>query len=216
VDRKTKRQKILAGEYVEPIPKKEEPKKMSLSVVCHKDKFIYVPVLGCGNERIVKTITSVTGVSRIDYIDDDYIKNPGYFTFTFVKNPLNRLCEFYVNNITKTASEVQLGVDELTKRANHMSFEDFITRVSEIEPKELIEAIRPASLIPEVDFVGKCENAEEDIDKLCNTIGQGYGGDWWTEIQFDDIHQEFFTLNNFPIVREHYQKDLERFEYETY
>ena len=183
------------------------------SIISHRDKFIYVPMPGISDDGIVKSISQVTKSSRVDYIDNDYIESPGYFTFTFVKHPLNKLCEYYMDNILNDVNQIQLGRDELSKRANHMSFEDFILYISEISPKELRMELQPAYSIPEVEFVGKFENFQDDFKTVSQTIGREYYGTWCKDYCTNDIYQDFFTSEIFELIKSHYQKDLDRFNY---
>jgi len=168
---------------------------------------------GISDDGIVKSISQVTKSSRVDYIDNDYIESPGYFTFTFVKHPLNKLCEYYMDNILNDVNQIQLGRDELSKRANHMSFEDFILYISEISPKELRMELQPAYSIPEVEFVGKFENFQDDFKTVSQTIGREYYGTWCKDYCTNDIYQDFFTSEIFELIKSHYQKDLDRFNY---
>jgi hypothetical protein len=190
---------------------------IDVSIVSHRHKFIYTPAIGCADDLVSRAIIdNAKGANnRIDYIDNEFIQNPGYFTFTFIKHPLDRLVEFYIKNVALSNQQVQFGTDELTKRGNYLSFEEYMKHIAEIDSEDLRPHLRPLHLlIPDtIEFIGKCENFEEDWQKVCEKIGEELVGDWKRFAVSDTIYPDFFEPTVYDMVKSYYEPDLQRFGY---
>jgi len=100
-----------------------------------------------------------------------------YYSFTFVRNPLTRLHSAYlflrqggINNRDHAWSKKYLKVVN--------SFEDFV--LNYLGEDEIINHIHflpqhyfvcDGSMNPEVNFIGRYENLDDDFGKICRTLG---------------------------------------------
>ncbi|TWE00625.1 sulfotransferase family protein [Peribacillus frigoritolerans] len=68
-----------------------------------------------------------------------------------------------------------------------------------------------------VDFVGKYENLEEDMMKMCKEIGLAYDG-WLPKAKGNyrknqNHYHKFYTLEQKQIVEKYFKKEIELFDY---
>ena len=139
-----------------------------------------------------------------DDMSDEKINN--YFTFTFVRNPFDRLVSAF-NHIV------------LHNRGEDITFEDFVKNgLSENNTHW-----RPQSDYVEmdgyqiVDFIGQYENLQEDWRYVADKIGVSntlpmIRWNNWPPVVSD--YREHYTDELVDIASEYYKKDLELFDYE--
>ena len=112
--------------------------------------------------------------------DDQYIYssptayNPndfaGYFKFAFVRDPLKRFLSAWKNKVLES-NYFQFSAQEHQKMQN---LDNFIEWVSGFDLRHCDEHLRlQVSLIDinNVDFLGRMNNFESDLRKVCNIIG---------------------------------------------
>lgn len=146
-----------------------------------------------------------------------------YFSFAFVRNPYTRLysaysflkrggfdqkdMEFSENIISKYPTFEQF-IEEWLSRENIYSYNHFIPQYT---------FLCDGSFKPEVDFIGRFENIEEDFQTIAKQLG--------VSVQLPHHNQtvrkkkpleEFMTNKLFKKVAKVYSEDFEIFEYSKY
>jgi hypothetical protein len=128
-----------------------------------------------------------------------------YTTFTFVRNPWDRIVSLYhyqrkINS--NRSSLAQESFDEWIKGGGTGTVRKLVSEFICDENGKVI-----------VDFVGRFENLEQDFNKVCNMIG--------VDCQLPHVnrtvrteYRDYYTRETREIVRSIAQPDIEMFGYE--
>ena len=135
-----------------------------------------------------------------------------YFSWTFVRNPWDRLVSAYFNKIV---DKFQSGL--VSWRGKIKSFEEFIL---EIEKNDVIDLkcdrhIRSLhTFFPSnVNFVGKFEKLQEDFNLICDKTGIQQKELLVENKSRHNHYTEYYNDETRLIVAEKYAKDIEYFGY---
>ncbi len=162
------------------------------------------------------------GVEELEDWDD-------YFKFAFVRNPWDRLVSWY-SMIRANLSEVQETEQRPWHKLlryvqdNSATFEEFIHNCTdEVEIKEGIRysfAYNQLDYVTDehgkmlVDFIGRLENFDEDIQRVFRRIGFELETVPRINPSEHRHYSTFYTPETEMIVRERFERDIEYFGYE--
>ena len=163
------------------------------------------------------------------------------FTFTFVRNPFDRLVSAFNHVVMENLIRIQLKNETIKQKHLFMLFDLFVMRglknwdKDDISMQSASSHWMPQSFFVEfdgyqmVDFVGKYENLETDWKYVANKIqvseelpfvGISMTGKEYKKTRelIQNIHYSEFYKNQeiIDIVREFYKRDIELFNYELY
>ena len=166
--------------------------------------------------------------------EDVLSKYSNYFKFCFVRNPWDRLVSCYLNR-AKFFKENQdrFGKDIYEGLLNYrnlwggyrfksdMSFPDFVREIGKI-PDELSDphfrsqhafiTDKKGKML--VDFTGKFENLEKDLEKICSKIGiKDAVLPHLKKSSLRSHYSGYYTEKEIETVRKRYKKDIEAFGY---
>jgi len=146
------------------------------------------------------------------------IKNEKYFSFTFVRNPFDRLYSSYMflkkggmNHYDRVAFETYLS--------EFKDFEDFvlngldnslISKITHLIPQHKYLCDKKGLIL--VDFVGRFENLEDDIILLSKKLKKDIELDHYNYNKKKN-YREAYTDEMIVKVYQVYQKDIDIFEY---
>ena len=146
------------------------------------------------------------------------IKNEKYFSFTFVRNPFDRLYSAYIflkkggmNHHDRLAFETHLSEFE--------DFEDFvlngldnklISQITHLIPQHEYLCDKKGSIL--VDFIGRFENLDDDIILLSKKLKKDIKLSHHNYNKKKD-YREAYTDEMIEKVYQVYQKDIDIFEY---
>ncbi|QNF28464.1 sulfotransferase family 2 domain-containing protein [Metabacillus elymi] len=124
-----------------------------------------------------------------------------YYKFCFERDPWDKVISAYYFIATKKSNE-------------KITFEQFLDTYVTFPYNYPLYTIDDRVV---VDFVGKYENLEEDIMKICKEIGLPYDG-WLPKAKGNyrknrDHYTKFYTLEQKQIVERYYKKEIELFDY---
>ena len=135
-----------------------------------------------------------------------------YFTFSFVRNPWDKMVSQYNYTIAKRKDLLDhIGI---TKSA---SFEEYINCVSSTEIFVQWDQQYKFLYINKkcvVDFIGRFENLQEDFNVVCNKIGIPQQQLPHKNATKHKHYTEYYDDETRQIVAEKYAKDIEYFGYE--
>jgi chondroitin 4-sulfotransferase 11 len=133
-----------------------------------------------------------------------------YFSWTFVRNPWDRLVSTYFNKIV---NHFQSGMESF----RGISFEEFVV---ELEKTDVIDSkcdrhIRSLhTLFPSnINFIGRFENLQEDFNMVCDKIGIPQQELPQKNKGKHKHYTEYYDDETREIVAEKYAKDIEYFGY---
>ena len=170
-------------------------------------KLIYFDVPKCASASIRKFFFRNRNSLSMRNPEEELDK---YFKFTFVRNPWDRMVSNWKMFTTKPLRIKQLR--SMTDR-DLTEFKDFVQFAAHTKNHHW----QPQSLyLPEkLDFIGRLETFNEDINRLLDTIGRE--GMHQPIGHFNKINRkkywEYYTPSIVDLVAEMYSEDIERFEY---
>jgi hypothetical protein len=139
-----------------------------------------------------------------------------YFKFTLVRNPWDRILSFYLNKIH--------GKDVLS--GNFGTYPDFsdcktfrdailVLTTKNIEDCNYHYRLQTKSFPSDnIDFIGRCENFQEDFNTICDKIGIPKQKLPHLNKTKHKSYTEYYDDETKQIVAEKYAKDIEYFGYE--
>ena len=149
----------------------------------------------------------------------------GYFRFSFVRNPWDRLVSCWLNKVASFLRNRRYDAFEIwypnVPLDSEMSFDDFVRFVCRV-PNALCERhIMPQAsfFMPgEVDFIGRVETASDDLAYVIQRLDLG---DNALECLLQRMHRtegrknytEYYDTELRRLVGERYAEDIERFGY---
>jgi hypothetical protein len=126
-------------------------------------------------------------LASLSYLKKSY---PDYFTVTFVRNPFFRIRSYF-------------GYARKHTKKLKINFDRFVESHTKLAPcVKFIDC--------ECDFIGKVENFNEDIDRLCKILDVNY-----EKIPHSNRStlKPYYTEKTKKIIEDYYKEDLERFNY---
>jgi hypothetical protein len=157
---------------------------------------------------------AIRGMPELDAWDE-------YYKFAFVRNPWDRLVSWY-SMVTKFPR----GGNELWRyvRNNSSTFKEFIYNCTdEVEIRKgvyysftynQLDYVTDENGNLLVDFIGRLENFDEDVQKVFNRIGIGLETVPHKNRSKHQHYSTFYTPDTEMIVRERFKRDIEYFGYE--
>ena len=198
-------------------------------MISHKHKFIFIHIPKCAGTTIERTLydyaSDVSDIMpdckwsirtknlRNEHLFNSIDKHNDYFTFTFCRNPYDRLVSAYTFFKLK---EKYHTFNNFIKNSNVFKNCEKILKKDFCQTTGLIYHFLPGVYFIKhgVDFIGKVENLQEDFDIVCDKIGiprKELSQVYKTKHKH---YTEYYNDETRKIVAEIYAKDIEYFGYE--
>ena len=191
-------------------------------MISDKHKFIFIHIPKCGGNSIGSSHYTGFGHNlrqkNFKYFKDTERKHTAQFTFTFVRNPWDRLVSsyFYLKNGGNCKED---KTDFENFFIHYSSFEDMLLNwndifYNQIHFKPQWEWICDDDENIIVDYVGRVENFQEDFNIVCDKIGIPRQQLPHKNKSKHKYYTEYYDDETKQIVAEKYAKDIEYFGYE--
>jgi chondroitin 4-sulfotransferase 11 len=187
----------------------------------HKCIFIHIPKNAGTSVRSNLKLDSNLGhqpLSWYENLDNDKYKS--YFKFCFVRNPWDRLVSAYFYLKEKQSSRrSSIAARDLT---NHFqSFDDFVIHWINDENIYKEKVFFPQHYfmknqmgILSMDFVGRVENINSDIETIMNAIGMSNQSKLSNINKSKrDSYKNYYSIKSRKIVETIYSEDIKLFDY---
>lgn len=183
-------------------------------MISHRNKCIFVHIIKTGGISVATALSMEA--KQCHYfakdirilVGDDLWKE--YFTFTFVRNPWDKIVSQYFYNGKKFS---------MSLCGRELSFEDYVKefiandrRYTTFEPQNLPNIIDNNREIL-VDFVGRFENLNKDFKYICKELGV-------KNIELPTLnsskhkhYSEYYNNETKNIVADKFKDDIEYFNY---
>tara|TARA_Y100000310_G_C20552192_1_gene748657 strand:+ start:306 stop:866 length:561 start_codon:yes stop_codon:yes gene_type:complete len=178
----------------------------------HRCIFIHVPKTG-GN-----SIKTILGLHRhlhspASHKPEELLSE--YFSFSFVRNPWDRLVSSYVY-LKNGGMGSKLDMDAKEKYIdNFKTFKDFVLNIDQTGlPNQQHLRQQTFWIDRELDFIGKFENLQQDFNKVCDKLDILKQELPHTNKTNHKHYTEYYDDETRQIVAEKYAKDIEYFGYE--
>ncbi|MEE2975632.1 MAG: sulfotransferase family 2 domain-containing protein [Thermodesulfobacteriota bacterium] len=165
----------------------------------HPYKFVYFVIHKNGTRSIFNLFNFKQ--ESFKFYDPNMYKD--YFTWTMVRNPWDRLVSAYINKASKKYGP--------WSKFENLTFSDFIYNKEGIENSHT--CIQNTQIPPDIDFIGKYENFQEDFDIICDKIGIPRHELPHKNASKHKHYTEYYDDETRQIVAEKYAKDIEYFGY---
>jgi len=147
-------------------------------------------------------------------------KHSPYFKFCFVRNPWDRLVSCYQQKIleapwvNRSLNHPGFRWDLVRKKASFKEFVLEITNTNENLEKDThwapIHSFIPVS---KLDFIGKIENFQEDVNVVCDKIGIPHQKLPHLNKTKHKHYTEYYDDETRQIIAEKYARDIDSFGY---
>ena len=190
-------------------------------MINHKHKFVFIHIPKTGGTSIEclfinnAHIKDVAGKhNMVSDIGSEFLKK--YFTFTFVRNPWDRMVSYYKFRIKRSFNMFNHG--ESFKEWIRFLCSDEVQKINayhfNLAIKNQREFLVNESNEISVDFIGRFENFQQDFDTICDKIGIPQQQLPHKNATKHKHYTEYYDDETREIVAEKYAKDIEYFEYE--
>jgi hypothetical protein len=166
----------------------------------HSYKFVYFVIHKTGT----RSIFDLFGFQKEDFKIYDPNRYKEYFTWTLVRNPWDRLVSTYKDKASK-------GYGPWCNFKN-LTFSDFIINKEGI--KNSHTCVQKTQFPPNIDFIGRFENLQEDFNTICDKIGMPRQELPHKNKSKHKHYTEYYDDETRQIVAEKFAKDIEYFGYE--
>ena len=194
------------------------------SMICLKNKFIFIHIPKCCGSSIEKTLADDSCIFKsgtwphnlklkyplnhctLDDIEESKVLHPNFdkfYSFTFVRNPFDRLVSeyFYLKNRLKLSDDIKKELIYLAERSlNGVMGNHCVSQYKFINNK--------------INFIGKFENLQQDFNIVCDKIGIPQQQLLHINKSKHKHYTEYYDDETREIVAEKYAKDIEYFDYE--
>jgi chondroitin 4-sulfotransferase 11 len=171
----------------------------------------------CNKDNVERTITESHHTSK-----EDYIKQNGeeiweeYFTFSFVRNPW----DWFVSNFfwdLYQYEKARAEGREIKRRREFIVDEcnsDFTTYLKKgaSRPKWFVFT-QASDFIGDVNFLGRFENLEEDMQTICAHLGIEYDNFPYENKMNREKYTNYYDSETANIVHNLFEKDIKKFNY---
>jgi hypothetical protein len=136
---------------------------------------------------------------------------PDYFTFSFVRNPFDRVVsEYFYRQDQQPEMDFKSFLFSVVLPERQGYFERHIFSDHYFDQIQFLTDERGHTL---VDFVGRFENLEKDFNKICRMIGQ--------DLKLPHMgktirrsYRDYYDHESIDLVSQVYQRDLRAFHYQ--
>lgn len=216
--------------------------KMPRAVLLEKHKAIYVPIpkvactsllIACSELLEMKKTPDLSSVHETYFPCckgfGEQAKYRNYFKFAFVRNPWDRLVSCYGNKIKQDPNfndhwfknGVSRGLSKYDGAFKAgMSFEEFAYIVADIPDMEAEKHFRSQNTFIcdkageiSVNFIGKFENLNEDLNSVFNNIGLESREIPHVQKSSRKVYREYYSESLKSRISDRYEKDIFLFNY---
>lgn len=196
-------------------------------LVCEKYKIIF-----CGNAKVatssVKDYFKNQNIQMIKRPYSEFNKYKNYFSFSFVRNPWERMVSLYCNKIVSpNRANKKTGVDICFERYGDifyagMSFSEFVKNIVSLDQTDLDPHIYPQhwrtcaigtqNII--LNFIGRFESINKDWRLVCKTSGLPFKKlEHKNKIRRRCHYSYYYNTEIKNIVSQYWSTDINLFHY---
>lgn len=173
-------------------------------------KFLHFMTYKTAKTSILKSYDFTVNQRIMDFNQETYSLYPGYFTFTFVRNPWDRIVSCY-HFFRRKQTDLKFPWTEKFKEYFMNDFSYFIKNITKIDDKHVYPQFL---LFPStIDFIGRFENLQQDYDVVCDKIGMPPKKLQVFNLTSHKHYTEYYNDETVGIVAELYSKDIDYFNY---
>lgn len=195
-------------------------------MISHDLKCVFIHIPKCAGTSVYKSL-------KLDFLGSGHaiaskhfeFLDQGYFSFSFVRNPWDRIasCYRYFKSMNPKDRWYK-GNQKLADLSKQISFDEFVQRVPEFQKMMIREEgsvrsgihFQPFSyfLDKPVDYIGKMENINRDYIKICRKLDIKIRPLKKINTTNASNYQELYIEETKDIVYNIYKEDIKKYNYE--
>ncbi|MBA3816213.1 MAG: sulfotransferase family 2 domain-containing protein [Parachlamydiaceae bacterium] len=189
----------------------KSPQRRYNITASHSHKFVWFRVAKVCTRTILKILENNVIFSVNDYAVPYDSKNyEGYYKFAFVRNPWSRIVSCYCNKVlTKCHPAFEECYDK-----DFAYFVDFINRIDVVNSDPHIKLQTRLIPIDEVDFIGRFETFEEDLNHVLNVLNLSNTPIGHKNFSKHEHYSIYYTETTKNIIAKKYKADILAFGYQ--
>ena len=184
--------------------------------ISEQNRFIWFRVAKVGTRSIYHHLKDNQVVLDVDHASDIHYSTrqySDYFKFAFVRNPWDRLVSCWLDKVVhNNYFDFSPGEHEAMK-----SFSRFVDFISNMDMENCDRHLRLQSALidlSQIDFLGRMENFDRDLDKVLIRIGVESGNVVKRNVSKDrKPYRDYYDDTLIAMVESIYQKDIQIFGY---
>lgn len=196
-------------------------------MICHEKRVIFVHIPKCGGTSINNYLNMkvIGGTGHAYYNAHAQYVNAGYFAFTFVRNPWDRVVSMYKYfKSMRPGKHKWYGQNkQISDTVQNITFEQFCHRLDEFQKSPasgvhfvpMVRFISKAGKLKDIDYIGKVEDINLHFRNICNMTNVPV-----IELSRDnasrsasDDYRVYYDIETKKIVEKKYQEDIDKFNY---
>ena len=195
-------------------------------MISHEHKCIYIHIpktggmtiesaLGADVKKLHKSRMKIKHGTPHQWIYPNHWKE--YFTFTFVRNPWDRVVSAYFFDLKMYNEGVNRGRRrKIISELGANKFKEFVSQYHQryLRGPQVLYSSQLKWIAPDYDFIGRFENLQQDFDIVCDKIGIPQQQLSHENKSKHKHYTEYYDDETREIVAEKYAKDIEYFGYE--
>jgi len=194
-------------------------------MISHDLKCVFIHIPKCAGTSVYKTLKlNFLGSGHTPASKRSEFLDKGYFSFSFVRNPWDRIASSYrYFRSMQPEDRWYKGNEKLSNFAKELSFNDFVHMVPEFQKMMTREKgsvrsgihFQPFSYFLDrpVDFIGKMENINRDYIKICSKLNTRIKPLKKVNTTNSFNYQDHYTKESRNLVYNLYYKDIEQYNY---
>lgn len=193
-------------------------------MVNHEKKIAFIHVPKCAGSSINQTLNLKVhaGTGHAGWKAHANLFKDGYFTFSYVRNPWDRMVSLYHYFYNMRRGHQWYGQNKkLATQISTIGFQEFCARLDEFQrcPWSGIHFVPMVNFLQDqkqninLDFIGKFENLQEDFDKLCDELYLPRQSLPHKNKSDHIKYIEYYDKKSKEMVDKKYARDIEIFNY---
>lgn len=199
----------------------------TVKYVSHKLRYVAAPIPKCGTKSLKHTFVGSQSVSgdgtehRCTFEDllETHPETGGYFRFSFVRNPWDRVVSCYRDKIVNSHTVGKITIlSRYPGLAPKMPFEEFVAWLAGPEGQDDFAdrhwLSQSVILGKHCDYVGRIETYADDLKKIADRLGLDHIETRHANVTSrESSYRHFYTDKTRALVADRYALDIETFDY---
>ena len=193
-------------------------------MISHDKKLVFIHIPKCAGCSINKAfgLKVHAGTGHAGWKGHAPFIKKGYFCFTYVRNPWDRIVSLYHYFFNMKQGHQWYGQNhKLANIVGELDFKEFCERLDEFQKcgwsgihfVPACNFLRNMKNEINLDFIGRFEHIKEDFIKLCDKLGLKQQSLPHSNRSQHRNYTEYYNDETKQIVETKYKKDIEQFDY---
>jgi hypothetical protein len=192
-------------------------------MICHTKTIVFIHIPKCAGSSINNALNLKVhaGTGHAGYFAHKEFIDKGYFCFSFIRNPWDRVVSLYHYFLNMNPGHQWYGQNkQIADEINNVDFETFCEKLDFFQKS-------PASgihFIPMHQFIrlehnkniviGRFEHIQKDFENICNRVNIEVSKLPTLNISNHNPYKEYYNNKTIDAVYKKYKQDIDMFDYQ--